>query len=315
MMSRNVLSIACVLALAASFAEAAAPPEILIPGDKVVPESLTSDQAGNVYFGSIMARTIYRAKPGEAVAAAWIQPETNGMQNILGVFADDASNTLYACSNGNAPPAGGPPPPRSALMAFDLKTGAPKGKYPFPNEGATCNDIAVDAKGTAYAVDTANMLVVSLKKGATSLEQWSVTDAFGPKGGVLDGIAVLGNTLYVNTLATSKLFSVAIGADGKAGATAEVKLDRTLERPDGMRSFGTDKLLVVEGGPGRLAKVTLNGGSGKVETLKDGFANNAVAVTVVGETGYVVEAQFAARRDPNYVAKPFKATAVHVGKP
>ena len=40
-----------------------------------------------------------------------------------------------------------------------------------------------------------------------------------------------------------------------------------------------------------------------------------VAVTVVGQTGYVLEAQFKARRDPTYVPKPFKATAVHVGKP
>lgn len=41
--------------------------------------------------------------------------------------------------------------------------------------------------------------------------------AFGPKGGALDGIAVFGNRVIVNTLLTSKLFSVPIQADGKPG--------------------------------------------------------------------------------------------------
>src|ERR1043165_7430684 len=71
--------------------------EIKIPGERVVPESLTSDRAGNIYIGSIVARTIYRVTKDADTAAPWIQPETDGMQNIYGVFADDASNTLWAC--------------------------------------------------------------------------------------------------------------------------------------------------------------------------------------------------------------------------
>jgi hypothetical protein len=50
------------------------------------------------------------------------------------------------------------------------------------------------------------------------------------------------------TLATSKLFSIPIGADGKAGTVAEVKLDREISHPDGMRSFGKSDVLIVEGG-------------------------------------------------------------------
>ncbi len=150
------------------------------------------------------------------------------------------------------------PPPPSALYAFDLKTGAHKGHWPFPTAGGSCNDIAVDAKGNAYATDTTNMEVVRLTKGGSALEVWSTADAYGPKGGVLDGIAVLGDRVIVNTLATSKLFATPIGKDGKAGATIELKLDRALERPDGQRSFGKSSLLVVEGGGGgRLSKVEI----------------------------------------------------------
>ncbi len=173
-------------------------------------------------------------------------------------------------------------------------------------------------KGNAYATDTTNMQVVRLPKGGSALEVWSTADAYGPKGGVLDGIAVLGDRVLVNTLATSKLFATPIGKDGKAGSTVELKLDRALERPDGQRSFGKSSLLVVEGGGGgRLSKVDIQGDAGKVTTIKEGFPDGPVAVTVVGTTAYVLEAQFASMRPPKQgeappAPKPFKATAVEL---
>lgn len=319
-------------AAAASVAQAAAPPvEIVISGEKIFPESVTSSPDGAVIFGSIGQRAVYRAKPGSANADTWIQPGTDGLAGVFGVFADPKSNTLWACSGTPAfgPPApGAPPPAPSALHAFDLKSGEAKGSYVLPTAGAFCNDIAVDADGNAYASDTANMEVVRLRKGATQLEVWAGNGAFGPKGGVLDGISVLGKRVFVNTLATSKLFSVPIGTDGKAGAATEVTLDRAISRPDGMRSFGKDKLLIIEGGDGgRLSKIAISGNSGKVETIKEGYPDGPVAVTVVGTTAYVVEGQLAAmmgRRPPADGAaapppppqpKPFKATAVQVGNP
>lgn len=310
----SAIAAACLISVGVVAAER--PAEIHIPGDRVVPESLTSDREGVIYIGSLAARTIFRVEPGSDTAQPWIQPGTDGMQSILGVLADDASKTLWACSISDPAPPDGPQPPPSTLYAFDLKSGSPKGKYVLPTAGAVCNDIAVGPDGTAYATDTANMQIVSLKRGAKALEVWSADDAFGPKGGVLDGIAVLKGAVYVNTLATSKLFRAPIQRDGKAGPATQVKLDRALERPDGMRTFGRNKLLIVEGGgPGRLARIDFDGEDGKLTTLKEGYPDNAVAVTVVGETGYVLEAQFKARRDPTYKANPFHATAVHVGKP
>jgi hypothetical protein len=63
----------------------------------------------------------------------------------------------------------------------------------------------VGADGGAYVSDTANIEVDRLVPGGFELEMWAGSGAFGPKGGVLDGISVLGNRLFVNTLATSKL--------------------------------------------------------------------------------------------------------------
>jgi hypothetical protein len=139
---------------------------------------------------------------------------------------------------------------------------------------------------------------------------------------VLDGISVLGNRVVANTLATSKLFSVPIQSDGKAGTVVEVKLDRDISRPDGMRSFGKSDVLIIEGGSGgRLSRIALSGDTGKVTTLKEGYPDGPVAVTVVGTTAYVLEGQLMAmmRRpgdtSPPPDPKPFKATAVELGKP
>src|SRR5215813_14404146 len=114
-----------VAAAAASVAYAAAPATITIPGERLITESLTSAKDGTVIVGSVMGRTIFRAKPGADTAEAWIQPGTEGLAGVFGVFADDKSNTLWACSGtfgGGRPPGGGgadaaPPPPPSALYA------------------------------------------------------------------------------------------------------------------------------------------------------------------------------------------------------
>jgi sugar lactone lactonase YvrE len=316
-----------------TFAAASLPDTITIPGEKIFPESLTSSSDGSVIIGSIAQKAIYRAKPGSAVAEIWIPAGKDGLNGVFGVFADTKTNTLYACSNVFGPP-GAAPAVNATLYTFDLETGATRSHYTFPTEKAFCNDIAVDAAGNIYATDTNNMEVVRLKKGAGALEVWAGNGAFGPKvppgppvpngprPGVLDGISVLGQRVVVNTLGTSKLFSVPIKSDGTSGPVVEVKLDREISRPDGMRSFGKSDVLIVEGGNGgRLSRIALSGDTGKVTTLKEGYPDGPVAVTVVGTTAYVLEGQLAslmrgpAASDDAPGPKPFKATAVQVGKP
>jgi len=205
------------------------------------------------------------------------------------------------------------------LTAFDLQTGTVKGRYLLPTGDAFCNDIAVGTDGTTYVTDTNNMEVDRLPSGAQQLQVWAGNGSFGPKGGILDGISVLANQLYVNTLSTSKLFSVPIGADGRPGTITEIKLDRAIDHPDGMRRFGEDSVLIVEGGGnGRLSRIRIVGDSGQLTTLKEGFPDGPVSVTVVGTTGYVLEGQLKALfgpPDPHPISKPFHATAVEVGNP
>ena len=293
----------------------AASAELVIPGDKIYPESITSTADGRIIIGSIGARTIYVVKPGAATAEPWIQPDDAPTLGILGVFADEKAQTLWACFSSihdvQQPP--------STLKAFDLETGALKDKYPLPTAGGFCNDIAVGADRTAYISDTNNMEVDRLAPGSHQLEVWAGNGGFGPKGGILDGISVLGNRLFVNALQTNKLFMVPIEATGKAGAITEVKLDRPIHNPDGMRSFGKDSVLIVEGGgEGWLSRIKIAGDSGQVTSLKQGYPDGAVSVAVVGTIAYVLEGQLVALfgpPDPHRVEKPFHATAVEVGNP
>jgi hypothetical protein len=264
--------------------------EISIPGTGVFPESLTSSGDGTIYIGSVGKAEIYKVAPGTAGAVPFIAPGTGGMKQIFGVLADDSSGTLWACSNQVA--VGGPPGPIpgviNGLFSFDLATGAAKSHYDFP-AGGMCNDIAVASNGDVYVTDTQGMQVLKLPKGGSKLEVWSAKDAFGPPGGVLDGITVVGNRVVANTLRTSKLFAVEIGSDGKAGKVTELKLSGPIVMPDGMRAFGDNGLLTTDGG-GKIQHVVINGDAGEVRTVKDGL-EGVVSVTTVGNYGYALEGQ------------------------
>jgi hypothetical protein len=312
-----VLIAPCAVAAGADAPSAEPPAELHIPGARVVPESLSSAPDGTVYISSVGTGIIRRAAPGSDTALPWIQPVMGPRQAVLGLYADAPSGRLWACANSRSPGNDSVVGSPSELQSFDLGSGAPRGRYPMPTPGALCNDIATGPDGTVYATDTNNMQVVRLPPGATTLEVWSAPGAFGPVQGAIDGIAVLGTTVYVNTVGSSRLYAVPIGAGGSAGAAVQVSLDRPLDHPDGMRSYGTDRLLIVEGGgAGRLSELHVAGGHGSARTLKEGFPDNAVAVTVVGRTAYVLEAQWAAlQSDPHYTPKPFHATAVSLAAP
>lgn len=299
--------------LASSAALASPPAQIVVPGTNLATESITSTADGTVIIGSMNSGIIFRAKPGAAKAEPWIRPgPETGLMNVLGVLAQGATNTLWACSFSAGSATASPAP--TTLHAFDLTTGAPKGKWSFPTPGGLCNDIAIGPDGSAYVTDSNNMQIVRLPKGGKAIEVWAGNGAFGPKDALLDGIAVVGHTVVVNTLQTSKLFSVPIGPRGEAGAVTEVRLDQPIAKPDGQRRFGDNGILIVESGAeGRLSHIVFEGeklDSGKVTRIKMGFPDDPVSVTMVGETAYVLEAQWDAAKHP---PKPFKATAVHVG--
>jgi hypothetical protein len=142
-------------------------PQIIIDDKRSFPESLTSTADGTIILGSLDHGTIYRAPKGSTKATPWIAAGPNGLERVLGVFAHDASNTLWVCTN--TTDAQGKD---ATLKAFDLAGGTPKGSYPFP-DGGLCNDIDVSRDGTVLATDTRGGRILSLKPGATALAVWA----------------------------------------------------------------------------------------------------------------------------------------------
>jgi hypothetical protein len=256
--------------------------------DKSFPESVTSTKDGTLYAGSFNLGGVVKVTPGKP-AEQFIKPGMGGSRSVLGVLADEKSNTLYVCSNditGFGVP--GPGDTKGAwLKTFDLGNGNPKGSFAL-TEKSLCNDIAVGPDGTAYVSDSLTPTVYSLKPGGTALEAWATDPMLGPaKDGVgLDGIAVgWDGNLYVTTFIPAALFRIAI-KEGRAGPITALKTSRPLDHADAMRAFG-DGFLLIEGA-GRLDKITVKGDEAQVETIQDGFAE-PVSVTQVGNTGWVAE--------------------------
>ena len=72
----------------------AMPDEITMAGDRLFPESITSDAAGNIYIGSNPG-IVFRALRGSAVAEPWLLPDAEtGLQSVFGVLVDDARGLL-----------------------------------------------------------------------------------------------------------------------------------------------------------------------------------------------------------------------------
>src|SRR5580692_9116029 len=140
-MNRTLRLFTALFGICAGLFAATAEPDVVIHEDGPNAESMTSTADGALIFGSMSKAEIFRAAKGATSADVWIRPGTNGLQRILGVFADQRTNTLWVCSSGTP----------TALKTFDLESGAPKGSYDFPGGTGTCNDIATASDGTVYA--------------------------------------------------------------------------------------------------------------------------------------------------------------------
>jgi sugar lactone lactonase YvrE len=304
--SRAFAVLAATLGLACAI-QAADRAEITFADGRIFPESLTSTRNGTLYFGSLGQDSVYRAAPASSKAATWIQPKANGLQTVLGVFADESAGILWVCTSASGG-RGAPVVGETALKAFSLKDASFKKSYVFPGNGL-CNDIAVAKDGTVYATDTTGARVLRLKKGASALDVWAADTMLL---GTADGIALLADgAVYVNSVGQGTLLRIPVKPDGSAGTITKLETSRPLQQPDGMRSVGSKTMLLVEGA-GRLDEVTINGDKAEIKVLKEGMTG-PTAVTLAGGMAYVSEARLNYRNDPKLRDQdpgPFRAIGV-----
>jgi streptogramin lyase len=279
----RILLAAGIVAAVSPLARAQGRTEVTVNDTGIQAENLTSSQDGSVYFGSTAKGTIYRAAPGASQAEAWIQASTAGLTNVLGVLADDKTNTLWVCQNSTGGRGGAPVVGQTALRSFDLKSGAAKGTYPFPSNGGVCNDMAIAADGTVYATESFANRIHRLRPGAAALDLWVTDQRFAG----IDGIAILADAaVYVNTFFSGEIFRIPVSTDGSAGTIVKIETSIPLSRPDGLRTVGPKTLIQAEG-QGRFTELTVDGNRADVRVVKDGLSG-ATGVTLVGDTAFVL---------------------------
>ncbi len=293
---------------------------ISVPGARAFPESITSTSDGALFVGRLGDGGIVRVNPRSAERTVFVRPGALGSRSILGVFADEASSTLWACSNDlsalGGPATGGDT--GSALKGFDLETGAGKRSVSLPGAHAFCNDITVDKEGSVYVTDSANPTILKLSPGATTFEVFARDSAFSPpQGGIgLDGIAFGSDgNLYVTTYTVGQLVRVEV-KDGRAGRVTTLSGTHHLKLPDALRALGDNSFLLIEGS-GRLDRVVIQGDAFVVTPLHGGFAT-PTSVARIGSTAWVTEGQLSLFFDPSKKnltpSMPFRIYAVPLRK-
>jgi len=284
--------------------------EITLPGARVFPESITSTADGALIIGSLGHGNILRVAPGKTAAEEWIKAGTGGLNGVLGVYADEKNKLLWVCSN-NLEGKG----EATAVMSFDLKSGAPRGTYRLPGAGPLCNDIAVGSDGTAYVSDTRLNSILMLRPGAKLLEVAAKDPLLAGADGLTFGDK---STLYVNSVTANKILRLDLGPDGKSKSIIDLKLPRMLDRPDGMREIGAHRLLLAENS-GKMSIVTFEGPGMQtvvLKTIKEGLESTP-GVTATRGMAWIVEGKLNYRNDPNLKDKDpgqFKMYAVPLPK-
>ncbi len=268
-----------------------APPAIVLEGERLFPESITSDDAGNIYIGSNPGM-IFRTQAGSETASPWIEPsEENGLQNVFGVLADDARGLLWVCSNAPMGGEGGP-----VIKTFSLADASLQASYPFPAGGpAMCNDMTIASNGDVYASEMLGGRILRLANGASEWEVFAEHEELG----TIDGIAFAGDgTLYANAIQRNTLLRVDVDADGAFAGITVLTPSREIETPDGLRLVSGNTFVQSEGNPGLVTLITIEGDNADIEVLASGV-DYASSVTPHDGRVYYPEGKLSYMLDPN----------------
>jgi len=263
---------------------------INIPGDRYFPEGITVTSDGTFFAGSLFEGCIMKAQAGTAWMEPFVGPGANGLVSVLGLWADEERNMLWACSSdaGNGRLTGSAP---VGVRAFDLQTGAAKGSFDFPG-GGFANDLTFDAQGSLYVTDSWTPRILRLRAGSLALEEWIRDPQLGVEQWSLNGIDFdrSSNVIYTVNQRAGQLFRIAIEPDGSAGAVTLIQTSQELRRPDGLKVIGPNTLATAEGGAGGMAVITLEGDTAQVRRVPAGL-DGATTFAFYRGSAWVVEGQ------------------------
>ena len=286
---------------------------MIIPGERFFPEGITAASDGTFFVGSLKEGCIMRAQAGAAHMEPFIEPGSNGLVSVLGLWADETRSTLWACSSdaGNGRLTGRAP---VGIKAFDLQTGAPKGSYDFPG-GGFANDLTIDTEGNLYVTDSWAPRILRLCAGGTALEEWINDPQLGVEQWSLNGIDFdpSSRSIYTVNQKAGLLFRIAIEPDGSAGVVTPIQTSQELRRPDGLKVIGPNTLATAEGGAGGMSVLSVEGNSAHVRRVPAGLDGVSTFAFYQGQA-WVVEGQSDHFWDPANAGPdadpPFRIVAV-----
>jgi len=242
-------------------------------------ESIAATPDGGLIIGTT-GGTIYTVAPGGTEAEEFV----TGLEGFtLGVFA--VGDTAYVCN-------------QATLRTFSLATGEAGPAYDIPNATGICNDIAVSPDGTIFITETSFGGAGSVRALVEGEDGMALQTVIGGAGiGGVDGLAFIGDDLYVNDVRLNRLYRLDLDGINLTGFTT-LATNQEMAGPDGLRvtEDGT-ALYQAENGALKATLVTVDGDTATITDLGGGFPA-ATAVAVVGDTLYVVGAIFGGNADP-----------------
>ena len=129
--------------------------------------------------------------------------------------------------------------------------------------------------------------------GDSPADVWNTDPQFAlPEGQFgLNGLATIGQDLYIVSYQGPDMYRVRIENDGSAGATEVVELGRVLSGADGLKRLGRDSLLVVEGNSNSISRIDLDDSGATVVTPIIGRLDVPTTFALHGSRLWVVEGQ------------------------
>jgi hypothetical protein len=173
-----------------------AQPGFVLPDSAFMPEGITFDPRSRRFFLSSLRSGRILSCAVDGGFSEFVPAGRDGQWAVLGIAADTLTRTLWATTHAGPYFAGyaAADSGRSAVLAYDLDTGALRRRY-LPPEGARhqMGDIAVSADGDVFVSDGDEGVVYRIERGEEEMEAFAQDELVSPQGLVVtsDGRRVL----------------------------------------------------------------------------------------------------------------------------
>lgn len=227
-----------------------------LPDADMISEDIAYDAPGERFLVSSVHRGgIYAIANGHATTL--VKPRADSTWGMFALGVDTARGTLWATTAALAVAAGYAPADsgRSALLEYDLRTGAQRARYIAPDSGVhVLGDLVVGESGAVYVSDGMGGGVYALAPGGHALRVLAPRGTF--RSPQTPSLSSDGATLFVADYSAG-IAAVDIASGRVTWLTHSDSL--VLAGIDGMYRIGRD-LIVVQNGvePNRIMRLTLD---------------------------------------------------------